>query len=183
VLDVGGRLQPYRPALEGRVRHYVGVDPQLEGLADVVAVGEHLPFADGTFDLAFCAQVLSYVSSPARVVGEIRRVLKPAGALLLSTPAFFPRHHDERWRFLPEGLHVLLEDFARVEIVPEGCSIAGVCRTINVGLRLLSLHKPWLRVPLQRLAIPMLNWCGLTFDGLSHGNERFTPNYSALAIK
>src|ERR687897_230070 len=45
VLDVGGRLQPYRLPLEGRVRHYVAVDPQLEGLADVVAIGEELPFA------------------------------------------------------------------------------------------------------------------------------------------
>jgi SAM-dependent methyltransferase len=183
VLDVGGRLQPYRPLLERRVRHYVAVDPQLEGLTDVVATGEDLPFAGDFFDLAICAQVMTYVRDPRRVVGEIRRVLRPGGVALLSAPAFFPCHHDERWRFLPAGWRILLADFAEVEIRPEGYSIAGICRTINVGLRLLSLHRPWLRGPAQRLAIPLLNRCGMMLDDLSHGNERFTPNYSVLAIK
>lgn len=183
VLDIGGRIQPYRPLVEGRARCYVALDPQLEGIVDVVAVGEHLPLADATFDLVICAQVLSYVSSPERVVGEIRRVLKPGGALLLSAPAFFPRHHDERWRFLPEGLRHLLADFSRIEIAPEGCSIAGMCRTINIGLRLLLLRKPWLRAPIERMLIPLINLCGLAGDSLSKGSERFTANYSALAIK
>ncbi len=183
VLDIGGRLQPYRPLFEERVQCYISVDPQLEGVVDVVGVGEHLPLADGTFDLVICAQVLSYVSNPKRVIREIQRVLKPGGVLLLSAPAFFPRHHDERWRFLPEGLRLLLADFSRAEIAPEGYSIAGICRTINVGLNLLFLRKSWLRAPVERMLIPLINLCGRAGDGLSNGNERFTANYSVLAIK
>ncbi len=165
------------------MRCYIAVDPQLEGLADVVAAGEHLPLANSTFDLVICAQVLSYVSNPWQVISEIQRVLKSGGVLLLSAPAFFPRHHDERWRFLPEGLRLLLADFSQVEIAPEGYSIAGICRTINVGLRLLVLRNPWLRAPVERMPIRLFNMCGLAGDGLSNGNERFTANYSVLAIK
>ncbi len=182
VLDVGGRLQPYRPLLEGRIRYYIAVDPQLEGIVDVVAVGEHLPLAEGTFDLVICAQVLSYVSNPVQVIGEIHRVLKAGGAMLLSAPAFFPRHHDERWRFLPEGLRLLLAGFSRVEVAAEGYSITGICRTINIGLWLL-FGRSWLRKPVERIVIPLINLCGLACDRLSNSNDRFTANYSALAIK
>jgi SAM-dependent methyltransferase len=183
VLDIGGRLQPYRPLFDGRVRLYVAVDPQPDGLTDVIAMGEELPFTSQAFDLVVCAQVLNYVTDPGRVTREIHRVLRPSGALLLSVPAFFPQHHDERWRFLSEGLRLLLSDFSRVDIVPEVYSIAGICRTVNVGLRLAFLRKPSLRVPLERALIPGINMFGLVADKLSHGNQRVTPNYSALAIK
>ncbi|MGH8728245.1 MAG: class I SAM-dependent methyltransferase, partial [Burkholderiales bacterium] len=106
VLDVGGRLQPYRPLLEGRTKIYFGVDPVFEGMLDVAAVGERLPFSDESFDLVICTQVLNYASDPARVIAEIHRILKPGAYLYLSAPAIFPRYHDQRWRFMPDGLSV-----------------------------------------------------------------------------
>jgi hypothetical protein len=51
VLDVGGRIQPYRPLIEDRLDRYVAIDPILEGLVDVVAVGENLPFPNDSFDV------------------------------------------------------------------------------------------------------------------------------------
>src|SRR5689334_3379500 len=44
VLDVGGRIQPYRPLLGSRVRRYIALDPQVTGLVNVVGSGVHLPF-------------------------------------------------------------------------------------------------------------------------------------------
>src|SRR5438067_483792 len=44
VLDVGGRIQPYRPLVEGRLQRYIAIDPLPTGLVDAVAVGERLPF-------------------------------------------------------------------------------------------------------------------------------------------
>jgi SAM-dependent methyltransferase len=44
-----------------------------------VADGEHLPYADDTFDLAFAHGVVQYTTNPAALVGECRRVLKPGG--------------------------------------------------------------------------------------------------------
>lgn len=51
----------------------------------VVGAGERLPFADGSFDVAFCCDVLEHVSDVERVVAEIARVLRPGGAFLYDT--------------------------------------------------------------------------------------------------
>ena len=43
------------------------------------ADGEHLPFADDTFDLVYAHGVVQYTSDPQALVAECRRVLKPGG--------------------------------------------------------------------------------------------------------
>jgi SAM-dependent methyltransferase len=48
----------------------------------VRAPAEHLPFAEGAFDVVVSTLVLCTVSDPARAVAEIVRVLKPGGRLL-----------------------------------------------------------------------------------------------------
>src|SRR5436190_11497476 len=48
---------------------------------------EALPFADGSFDLVLCVEVLRYVPSSARSIQEMARVLKPGGhCLATATP-------------------------------------------------------------------------------------------------
>src|SRR5882757_5875063 len=71
VLDVGGRVQPYRPLLKGRVGRYVAVDVRSTPLVDIIALGEQLPLRDGFFDLVICTQVLEYVEAPCKVIHEI----------------------------------------------------------------------------------------------------------------
>jgi SAM-dependent methyltransferase len=44
-----------------------------------VADGEHLPFADDTFDLVFAHGVVQYTPSGRALAEECRRVLKPGG--------------------------------------------------------------------------------------------------------
>jgi SAM-dependent methyltransferase len=182
VLDVGGRLQPYRSLLGDRIRFYVAIDPVLEGMLDIGAVGEYLPFSDGNFDLAICTQVLNYTADPARVIAEIYRVLKPGSFLYLSVPAIFPRYHDQRWRFMPDGLSVLLSSFSDVEIVPEAYSIAGLFRSINLFFDTFIQGKLARRL-MKPLIFPAANLAGLIFDQLSHGKSQFTTNYSCRATK
>jgi ubiquinone/menaquinone biosynthesis C-methylase UbiE len=51
---------------------------------EIVSAGaESLPFPDESFDAAVSAFVLCSVEDPAAVLGEIRRVLKPTGKLVL----------------------------------------------------------------------------------------------------
>jgi SAM-dependent methyltransferase len=57
----------------------VGLSPEL-----VRANVESLPFADESFDLVLCTQVLEHLLSPADGVRELARVLRPGGVLLLS---------------------------------------------------------------------------------------------------
>lgn len=68
----------------------------------------HLPFADARFDFILCNSVLEYVR-PAElgaVLGELRRVLKPGGRLLVTGTAsrLSPKEvHSGRWlvNYLP----------------------------------------------------------------------------------
>jgi hypothetical protein len=61
VLDVGGRIQPYRPLLNGRDAQYYSVDLVAGPCVNTVGRAESLPFASGQFDLVFCTQMLEYV--------------------------------------------------------------------------------------------------------------------------
>lgn len=66
-------------------RDVVGLDPVTQMLAlspildRVVAVGEKLPFASGTFDAVFSAYVFRNLGSVERTLDEIARVLRPGG--------------------------------------------------------------------------------------------------------
>jgi ubiquinone/menaquinone biosynthesis C-methylase UbiE len=46
-----------------------------------------LPFDDNGFDLVWASEVIEHVADTARWLSEVRRVLAPAGRLLLTTPS------------------------------------------------------------------------------------------------
>ena len=68
----GARLTAARLALEGR-----------SGAA-LVADGERLPFADGTFDAAYSFGVIHHTDHPDAVADEMYRVLRPGGRFLVA---------------------------------------------------------------------------------------------------
>jgi len=49
------------------------------------ARGEALPFADASFDAAYCCDVLEHVDDLSRVIAETARVLRPRGAYFFDT--------------------------------------------------------------------------------------------------
>jgi ubiquinone/menaquinone biosynthesis C-methylase UbiE len=125
VLDVasgaGFGLQMLRQA-GGRP---VGLDYDAGALAEVRGVepdarlvhgdATHLPFADGSIDLVVSFETLEHVPDAEAMVREIRRVLRPRGRLVLSTPnrAFGPseRHTSNPFHmreFTSDELHELL---------------------------------------------------------------------------
>lgn len=184
VLDVGGRIQPYRALIADRLRQYVAVDLRLTPLVDVVARAEQLPLASARFDLVICTQVLEYIAQPSLVLSEIHRVLRPGGALLLSVPGACPIDAEEEcWRFLPAGLRHLLAGFSHVEVVAEGSSVAGFFRTANTCLDIF-VRYPAARLVYRRSLVPLLNLGGALAEKMSGGrNQQFAANYSVLAEK
>jgi SAM-dependent methyltransferase len=50
------------------------------------ADAEHLPFADDSFDAIVMLEVIEHTNSDVAAITELRRVLKPGGVLILSTP-------------------------------------------------------------------------------------------------
>lgn len=55
-----------------------------------VADGTQLPFADNSFDLVLCSEVLEHVPPYEAVLAELVRVLKPGGQLVVSVPRQWP---------------------------------------------------------------------------------------------
>jgi SAM-dependent methyltransferase len=184
VLDIGGRIQPYRPLLEGRLHNYVALDMRRSPLVSVVARGEQIPLASAQFDLVICTQVLEYTTEPAHLIAEIHRVLRPGACLMLSVPAIFPRDSDhDNWRFMPHSLRILLRSFRDLEIVPEGGSIAGVFRTACVAMTMLA-RPARLGQILRFTLVPILNLMAFSLEVVvTSSNDQFTANFSAFARK
>jgi 2-polyprenyl-6-hydroxyphenyl methylase/3-demethylubiquinone-9 3-methyltransferase len=96
VLDVGcGAGNSYAPPIAQRVASYTGVDASAAAVelaraggldATVIDDAASLPFPDGEFDLAICIEVFEHLFEPHRAAAEIRRVLRPGGRLVASTP-------------------------------------------------------------------------------------------------
>lgn len=55
-----------------------------------VADAAHLPFADESFDLVVCSEVLEHLPDYQPALAEMRRVLKPTGVLAITVPRFYP---------------------------------------------------------------------------------------------
>lgn len=184
VLDIGGRIQPYRPLLGEACASYVAVDLRGTAVVDVIARAEQLPFLGQQFDLVLCTQVLQYVADPALAIAETYRVLKPGGFFLLSVPSIYPRDaQEECWRFLPAGIRHLLMRFSQVEIVSEGGSITGFFRTMNVSLHLFARYAP-AKAMYDYTLCPLLNLLGALLEWLlSRKDVGLAANYSVLARK
>src|SRR5690349_15378705 len=77
----------------GRV---TGVDISSEAVAASRARGHHvvraaieaLPFADGTFDLVTCLDVIEHTPDDRATLAELRRVTRPGGLLVATVPAY-----------------------------------------------------------------------------------------------
>lgn len=95
LLDIGcGWEARLLRSVEPYVERAVGVDfkaPTLSTpkLTTVTAtLSEKLPFADTEFDVVTLLAVLEHLSFPGAMVGEIFRVLKPGGQVVLTVPSF-----------------------------------------------------------------------------------------------
>ena len=128
VVGVDVAQEPLRRA---RARH-----PELDLRA--VALEGPWPLADASFDVVWAGETIEHVADTAGWLSEVRRVLRPRGSLLLSTPAHgrlallglalsqraFDAHFDPRADHLrfytPRTLRRLLEDFAFEDIEVRG---------------------------------------------------------------
>jgi SAM-dependent methyltransferase len=104
-----------------------------------------LPFADDSFDLVICAEVLEHIPEDEQAIREIVRVLKPGERLAVSVPRFFPESVcwflSKAYRTDPGG-HVRI--YRRDELIRK-LERSGV-RCVATG-RAHALHAPywWLK--------------------------------------
>jgi SAM-dependent methyltransferase len=69
---------------------------QSTGLKVVVGDAQLLSFADESFGLVTCFEVIEHVAAPRQLLAEVRRVVSPSGIVLVTTPnrrgRVFPFH-------------------------------------------------------------------------------------------
>jgi ubiquinone/menaquinone biosynthesis C-methylase UbiE len=101
VLDIACGPGAFVLALAPRVKFAVGLDltpemlrqarqfqaeKQVANAAFAGADAEQVPFADASFDLVSCQHAFHHLTRPELVLGEMMRVMKPEGRLLILDP-------------------------------------------------------------------------------------------------
>lgn len=129
VLDFGCGAKPYEQ-LFNLAEEYIGVDIEDSGhnhedsKVDLFWDGVSLPFEDNYFDSVVSFEVFEHVFNPSEVFKEIRRVLKPGGTLLMSTPFIYGEHEQpfDFARYTSFGIKHMLEinDFNVIEAKKTG---------------------------------------------------------------
>ncbi len=98
VLDLGCGEGAFSAALAAAGARPIGVDVAGEALRRAreqhpdldfrpAAPGAPLPLEDGAVDVVWASEVFAFVPDTARVLAEVRRVLRPEGRLLVTTPS------------------------------------------------------------------------------------------------
>ena len=138
LLDVGGGTGRVAAALRPYVREVLVVDScfgmlhqaRRKGLKGVITPAERLPFADESFERIIMVDTLHHVACQGEAVGELWRVLRPGGRLVIEEPdvrdwrvklvALAEKLALMRSRFLsPPRIAALLPPAARVTIESE----------------------------------------------------------------
>lgn len=196
VLDVGCGVGMYLAAFRRYTSHVFGVEVEREWACQarpcaagvVQAVGEALPFADGSFDLTFSHEVLEHVADDRATLAEMVRVTRPGGRIFLFVPNRlypFETHGvfwQRRYRFGNIPLVNYLPNSLRNRLVPHvraytggtlwrllrGLPVRVVVRTVIFpGYDRLAHRRPTLARLLQAITYT-LERTPLRAFGLSH---------------
>jgi SAM-dependent methyltransferase len=156
ILDIGSGKGALGGVLARKGLVCVGVDPSLPGAAIakrwvdrngrwVAGSGEELPLSSERFDRAVSVCVLEHTREDARVLSEVRRVLKPGGLFALTVDCLNSPHLSESFRrhHVAEYRCRQLYDDARI-------------RALLAGAGFETLESCYLFT--GRLAIAILRW-------------------------
>jgi SAM-dependent methyltransferase len=124
--------------------------------ARVLSPGAPLPYADGTFDLVNMMEVIEHIPAAdgKRVIEEIRRVLRPGGILLISTPNYPIKHFYDvvaavrtrkLSRVFDDPTHVTLFNKVRLETLLQPMFGRLDSRPFKEGFLYVRYPRPFLR--------------------------------------
>lgn len=87
----------------------------------IQAKAERLPFSNNFFDLVIATEIIEHLDQPGRLLTEAKRVLRPGGRLIITTPVKVGGRLTDRLHvreFAPEELRSFCRNyFNRAEIV------------------------------------------------------------------
>src|SRR5437868_12867636 len=127
VLEVGSRnvngslrehVESFHPA------EYIGVDLELASGVDKKLNAEHLvkEFGEKSFDVVISTEMLEHAVNWKAIISNMKQVLKPGGALLITTRSEgFPFHEYpvDAWRFSVDDMKAIFADMEDVKVEPD----------------------------------------------------------------
>lgn len=163
VLEIGGGRVTSNHSYEDLYpnRHTFDIDPERK--PDTVGDAHKLPFGDASFNYILCTEVLEHLHTPQQAIGEMYRVLKPGGSLILTTRFVFPIHdapHDY-YRYTKYGLEHLFKEWSIEELIPETETFSGVGALIQrIGFQTSLKGGKFTKLLIYGLAFILdnLNW-------------------------
>ena len=187
LLDCGCGDVPYYGLYRERVTEAMCVDWQASGhgrahVDQEVDLTQPLPFGPARFETVLLADVLEHIPEPHHLLGEIARVLSPAGKVIVLVPFLYWIHeapHDY-YRYTEFALQRLCRNggLEMVEIEPYGGYPDVVLDLLGKGLE----ASP----PLCRAFLAGARWCSRTrvYDRWRQKTkQRFPLGYCAVAQK
>lgn len=189
VLDVGCGNRPYEPLV--KASEYVGLEldtPENRASKDADAFydGRSFPFPDRSFDAVICNQVLEHVFEPVPFVGEIARVLKDGGRLLLTVPFVWDEHEQPRdfARYSSFGLAALLQrhGFAILQQRKTAADIRALFQMLNAYLyKITASRSTWLNLLAAFTLMAPINLVGTLVRWVAPRNPDFFLDNVVLA--
>ena len=108
-------------AIERARRRHPGLDFRL------AEIDGELPFADNDFDVVWASEVIEHVGDTARWLSEVRRVLRPGGRVLVTTP------NHSRLRLLIAGIELYSEPLGDHLHLYSAVSLRGLLADFGFG--------------------------------------------------
>lgn len=145
VLDAGAGHAPYRHYFDHtqyETADFAQVTKKQYTSLDYVCDLDAIPVEDARYDAVVLTQVLEHLPDPLSVLHELRRVTKPGGTILLTTPLYFAEHEQpyDYFRYTQFALRSLLEraDF----VVDRTAWLEGYLGTVSYQLQLAGRNLP-----------------------------------------
>lgn len=160
---------------------------------DVFADSACLPFKARSFDTVLMFEVLEHLERPGRALGEIERVLREDGQVMVTIPFLYPMH-DEPHDYQRYTRYGLIREFSAAgfridQIEPSlgSANTAGLSMNLALaGMLLQAMRQRSIAVllaPLVLLSIPIINIVAVVADWLLPNWPAMTAGYHVVASR
>ncbi len=160
VIEVGCGDASFTTDLAGRFDGVTAIDISAGQIADNAVrfphvtfrqhdVSQRFPFADATFEVVWCSEVLEHLFEPEYALREMHRILRPGGRLLVTVP------YHGRWKnllialfkwdehFVPSNPHIRFYTNRSLSLIAEKAGFGDIrIKTCGMGKPLRDLFVP-----------------------------------------
>jgi len=157
--------------LDISLKNLLAVKEGKRGTVSLVnSAAETLPFRSGSFDKILCAEVLEHISEDGKALGEIARILKPGGVLVITVPC-----SDFTFPTLIDSLNIkTVHDYDGPERhVRKGYTLAGLTHSLDKAGMMMCGHQYFCHF-FSKLMLDVISIAHLAVRRVAMGQKAWT---------